>query len=112
MEMEPPSNEVQRTQKQRLHHQTDASTALRDLAAKLYHARTEGDGAEDILTNALQHFAKTRSALRACALINKHEKASVAETRSRMDATFLAQQNREYEINHLYREIEKCNDYE
>jgi len=102
----------QQQQKRRLQHQNDASTALRELAARMHHARTEGNPTDEILASALQHFAKTRAALRASALINKHEKASVAETRNRMDATFLAQQNREYEINHLYREIEKCNDYD
>lgn len=94
------------------------SSALRELAVRLHHARQEGDNdagnseQDVILSSALQHFAHARQIARKTAVETKHDRLQVAETRSRMDAAFLAQQNRNYEIGYLYREIEKCNDYE
>lgn len=91
------------------------SSALRDLAIRLYNARQEGDSDDEqgeLLAQALQHFARARQLARKSALDNRNDRQHVAETRSRMDAAFLAQQNRNYEIGYLYREIEKCNDYE
>lgn len=91
------------------------SAAMRELAARLYNARQESDSDSEqgeILSAALQHFAHARQLARKLALENRHDRQAVAETRSRMDAAFLAQQNRNYEIGYLYREIEKCNDYE
>lgn len=95
--------------------QDNPSSALRDLAVRLYNARQEGDSDSEqanLLSSALQHFAHARQMARKVALENRHDRQQVAETRSRMDAAFLAQQNRNYEIGYLYREIEKCNDYE
>lgn len=94
---------------------SNPSAAMRELAVRLYNARQEGDSDNEqgeILSSALQHFAHARQLARKLALENKHDRQVVAETRSRMDAAFLAQQNRNYEIGYLYREIEKCNDYE
>lgn len=94
---------------------SNPSAAMRELAVKLYNARQEGDSESEqgeVLSAALQHFAHVRQLARKLALENKHDRQQVAETRSRMDAAFLAQQNRNYEIGYLYREIEKCNDYE
>ena len=103
----------------------DPAVELKHLANAIYRARLEGGTTSDnatssntssstspILQSALQHFALTRSHLRKQALSSKRDKARVAETRQRLDTTFLALQNRKYEINHLLREIEKCNDYE
>lgn len=88
--------------------------ALRELAIRLYHARQEGgnDLDDTILSSALQHFATARQMARKLAMENKHDREEVARKRSNMDAAYLAQQNRNYEIGYLYREIEKCNDYE
>ena len=88
------------------------SVALKALANDLYHARQEGDPVDSLVANSLQHFARSRSDLRAAATSHRLDKAAVQETRTIMDTTFLAQQNRKYEVNHLYREIDKCNDYE
>lgn len=57
-------------------------------------------------------FGKARTQSRSLALSNRGDRLAVAEVRNRMDATHLAAQNMKYEINHLFREIEKCNDYE
>ncbi|KAK9896454.1 hypothetical protein P389DRAFT_153169 [Cystobasidium minutum MCA 4210] len=88
--------------------------ALRELAIRLYHARQEGgnDLDDTILSSALQHFATARQMARKLAMENKHDREEVARKRSNMDAAYLAQQNRNYEIGYLYREIEKCNDYD
>ena len=94
---------------------------LRSLAASLYRARTgqagqagddTGEDTSHLLHLGLAHFAASRTALRKTAGSNKADKASVAVTRQRMDAAYLALQNRMYEISHLYREIDRCNDYE
>lgn len=97
-----------------------SSNALRELAIRLYHARQEGGDDDndneqqqsEILSSALQHFAHSRQAARKLAVESKHDRDQVAKKRSNMDAAYLAQQNRNYEIGYLYREIEKCNDYE
>lgn len=96
---------------------SSSSNALRELAVRLYHARQqEGDDDEneqgEILSSALQHFAHARQLARKLAVESKHDRDQVAKKRSNMDAAYLAQQNRNYEIGYLYREIEKCNDYE
>jgi hypothetical protein len=95
------------------------STALKDLAVRLYNARQDGynDTNQDneqakLLGLALHHFAQLRQHARKLAIENKQNRQKVADTRTTMDSAFLVQQNRNYEIGYLYREIEKCNDYE
>lgn len=98
-----------------------ASSSLRTLAKAVHHLRSsQSDDATDspspevtaLLTQALAHFAQSRSELRALSNRNRRDRANVSATRQRMDATLLVQQNLQYEINHLFREIEGCRDYE
>lgn len=102
---------------------SDPSLELRRLAAALYRVRTSSateDGSDKLdeldppalLHRGLQHFAASRTALRKTASSNKADKASVAAVRQKMDTSYLALQNKMYEISHLYREIDRCNDYE
>lgn len=93
------------------------SAGLRQLALELHTLRTAGqdsdaEGRNDILKRALPLFAMARSQLRSSATASRIDRTRIAATRSTMDAAFLALQSRKYEMNHLYREIEKCNDYE
>ncbi|KAL7004392.1 hypothetical protein EMMF5_006083 [Cystobasidiomycetes sp. EMM_F5] len=93
------------------------SAGLRQLALELHTLRTAGqdsdaEGRNDILKRALPLFAMARSQLRSSATASRIDRTRIAATRSTMDAAFLALQSRKYEMNHLYREIEKCNDYD
>lgn len=104
----------------------DPANELRRLAAAIHRARASTstlsnmdsiDNGSDmdphsLLQLGLPHFAASRQALRRTAYSNKADKAAVANTRATMDAAYLALQNRMYEISHLYREIDRCNDYE
>lgn len=100
------------------------TSSLRELAIQLYHARSDPDNditqngessnaaTAAIVAKALPLFTASRSMQRKAALNSKADRARIATTRSHMDAAYLALQGSKYEMDHLVREIEKCNDYE
>lgn len=90
-----------------------AAGRLQRLADELYAQRRAGSSGDgDIETAALAEFARMRAASRAHSVAQRASKAAAATTRSQMDGIHLAAHNRMYEVDHLAREIAKCNDYE
>jgi hypothetical protein len=89
-----------------------AAARLRRLADAVYTQRRAGKSNGDLETAALAEFARMRAASRAHSVAQRASKAAAASTRSQMDGIHLAAHNRMYEVDHLAREIAKCNDYE